>query len=82
MGLTVTRTPGQQIQLEIAPGTTAAELYEAMQDGITITLIEYRSGGARISISAPRCLSISRPAAQAANVEGEQGEEWLLSYVK
>lgn len=38
MGLTVTRTPGQQIQLKIEPGTTAQDLWEALQEGITIRL--------------------------------------------
>lgn len=60
MGLTVTRTPGQQIQLDIEPGTTAEELYQALQSGITITLIEYRSAGARIKVDAPDCLTIYR----------------------
>ena len=64
MGLTLTRTPGQQIQLKIEPGTTAEELYQALQNGITITLIEYRSAGARIRIDAPECLSIYRAAAE------------------
>ena len=64
MGLTVTRTPGQQIQLDIEPGTTAEELYQALQSGITITLTEYRSAGARINIQAPTCLSIGRPEAR------------------
>lgn len=60
MGLTVTRTPGQQIQLKIEPGTTAEQLMEELKAGIMITLIEYRSGGARINIQAPDCLSIGR----------------------
>ena len=61
MGLTLTRTPGQQIQLDIEPGTTAEELYQALQSGITITLIECRSAGARINIQAPGCIDILRP---------------------
>ena len=60
MGLTLTRTPGQQIQLDIEPGTTAEVLYRALQNGITITLIEYRSAGARIKVDAPECLAIYR----------------------
>lgn len=61
MGLTVTRTLGQQIQLKIEPGTTAEQLMEELKAGIMITLIEYRSAGARINIQAPTCLSIGRP---------------------
>ena len=64
MGLTLTRTPGQQIQLDIVPGTTAADIYEALEYGLTITLIEYRSGGARIKVDAPKCLSVYRTAAE------------------
>jgi hypothetical protein len=62
MGLTVTRTPGQQILLQIEPGTTAEQLLEELQGGIMITLIEYRSGGLRINIQAPKCLTIARTA--------------------
>ena len=60
MGLTVTRKVGETIQLDITPGTTAEELYQALQSGITITLIEYRSAGARIKVDAPDCLTIYR----------------------
>ena len=60
MGLTVTRTPGQQIQLKIEPGTTAEQLMEELKAGIMITLIEYRSAGARIKVDAPDCLTIYR----------------------
>lgn len=60
MGLTLTRTPGQQILLNVQPGTTAEQLLEDLQGGIVITLIEYRSGGLRINIQAPECLGIGR----------------------
>ena len=60
MGLTLTRTPGQQIQLKIEPGTTAEQLMEELKAGIMITLIEYRSAGARIKVDAPDCLTIYR----------------------
>lgn len=61
MGLTVTRTPGQQIQLKVQEGISAEELLEELQGGIMITLLEYRSGGARINIQAPDCVGIARP---------------------
>jgi hypothetical protein len=60
MGLTVTRTPGQQILLQVVPGTTAEQLLEELEGGIMITLVEYRSAGLRINIQAPRCLGIGR----------------------
>ena len=60
-GLTLTRTTGQQIHLKVQGGISAEELLEELQGGIMITLLEYRSGGARINIQAPDCVGIGRP---------------------
>lgn len=60
-GLTLTRTTGQQIHLKVQEGISAEELLEELQGGIMITLLEYRSGGARINIQAPDCVGIARP---------------------
>jgi sRNA-binding carbon storage regulator CsrA len=60
-GLTLTRTTGQQIHLKADEGMTAEELLEELQGGIMITLLEYRSGAARINIQAPGCIDILRP---------------------
>ena len=40
MGPTVKRLPGEQIRIEVRPGTEPADLIEELQQGITITLIE------------------------------------------
>ena len=60
-GLTLTRTTGQQINLKVEEGISAEELLEELKAGIMITLLEYRSGGARINIQAPDCVGIGRP---------------------
>lgn len=60
-GLTLTRTTGQQIHLKVEEGISAEELLEELKGGIMITLLEYRSGGARINIQAPDCVGIGRP---------------------
>ena len=60
MELTPARTPGQQIQLKIEPGTTAEQLLEHLQAGITIRVCEIQKQQALIAVSAPRCLAITR----------------------
>ena len=60
MGLTLTRTPGQQIQLDIEPGTTAEELYQALQSGITIRVAHSHTTRAELDITT-KLLQISRP---------------------
>ena len=61
MGLTVTRTPGQQIQLKIEPGTTAQDLWEALQEGITIRVVHSQTTRAELDITTTKLLQISRP---------------------
>ena len=61
MGFTVTRKVGETIQLDITPGTTADEMWDAMQAGITIRLIHSQSTRAELDISATRMLQIFRP---------------------
>lgn len=80
MGLTLTRTPGHQILLQLKPGTSAAELHEQLQAGITITLIENRSAGARIKVDAPKCLAISRPVEKVERPEDCPGQELVMAY--
>ena len=60
MGLIVTRWAGEAVQLEIIPGTTAEELYQALIDGIRIHVKSASGSKASIEIEAPPMLSISR----------------------
>ena len=61
MGLTVTRKVGETIQLDITPGTTAQELWEALQNGITIRVVHSQSTRAELDINTTKLLQISRP---------------------
>ena len=61
MGPTLTRTPGQQIQLKIEPGTTAQDLWEALQEGITIRVVHSQTTRAELDITTTKLLQISRP---------------------
>lgn len=61
MGLTITRKVGETIQLDITPGTTAQDLWEALQSGITIRVVRSQSTRAELDIAASPLLQISRP---------------------
>lgn len=61
MGLTVTRKIGETIQLDITPGTTAQDLWEALQEGITIRVVHSQTTRAELDITATKLLQISRP---------------------
>lgn len=61
MGLTVTRKIGETIQLDIAPGATAQELWEALQEGITIRVVHSQTTRAELDITTTKLLYISRP---------------------
>lgn len=61
MGLNVFRKRGQQLLLTVEPGTTADELLEQLQDGITIMVCEIQKKHSLIGVSAPKCLKITRP---------------------
>ena len=61
MGLTVTRKIGETIQLDITPGTTAQELWEALQEGITIRVVHSQTTRAELDITTTKLLQISRP---------------------
>jgi hypothetical protein len=78
MGLTVKRLPGEQIRIEVRPGTEPADLIEELQQGITITLIEHSRGGARLRIDAPKSLSINRPPTRLDEPEAEPGLDYSL----
>jgi hypothetical protein len=78
MGLTVKRLPGEQSRIEVKPGTTPAELLEALKQGITITLIEHTRGGARLRIDAPDSLSIHRPPAGLDEPDAAPGLDYSL----
>lgn len=80
MGLTVKRLPGEQIRIEVRPGITPAELFDALQQGITLTLIEHRNGGARIRIDAPQSLAIFRPLGRLDDPDTAPGQDYSLCY--
>lgn len=61
MGLNVYRKRGQQLLLTVEPGTTADELLEQLQDGITIMVCEIQKKHSLIGVTAPKCLKITRP---------------------
>lgn len=60
MGLNIYRKAGQQLLLTVEPGTTAEQLLEHLQAGITIRVCEIQKQQALIAVSAPRCLAITR----------------------
>ena len=60
MGLTVTRKIGESLLLTIAPGTTAEQLFEQMQDGLSIRVIWSCNTKAQIDVTAPASLRASR----------------------
>lgn len=60
MGLTLSRKIGETIQLDITPGTTPTELWEAMQGGISIHVTNLHYNRAEINIDAPLELEIYR----------------------
>lgn len=63
MGLTLTRHIDETIRLEIAPGTTPDELYDALLDGITVRLVDVSGSKAKIDVTAPQQLQMYRPEA-------------------
>lgn len=60
MGLNIYRKAGQQLLLTVEPGTTAEQLLEQLQAGITIRVCEIQRQQALIKVSAPHCLAITR----------------------
>ena len=50
---------GQQIQLKIEPGTTAQDIWEALQEGITIRVVHSQTTRAELDITT-KLLQISR----------------------
>lgn len=61
MGLLLSRKVDESIHLDIAPGTTPDQLWEALQEGITIQVDQLFPNRAVIFIDAPRELQIYRP---------------------
>lgn len=61
MGLTVTRKIGESLLLTIAPGTTAEELFEQLQAGLSIRVVWSCMTKAQIDVTAPAALRASRP---------------------
>ena len=61
MGLTVTRKIGESLVLTIAPGTTAEELFEQLQAGLSIRVVWSCMTKAQIDVTAPKALQASRP---------------------
>lgn len=70
MALKLTRKPDQQLLLSVAPGTTAEQLFEQLQDGILINICNVDGQAVLLGISAPDCLDIRRP-------EKHTDEEWV-----
>lgn len=60
MGLNIYRKRDQQLLLTLKPGTTAEQLYQQLQAGITIRVCEIQKQQALIKVSAPYCLTITR----------------------
>ena len=52
---------GQQIQLKIEPSTTAQDLWEALQEGITIRVVHSQTTRAELDITTTKLLQINRP---------------------
>ena len=61
MGLTVTRRIGESLLLTIAPGTTAEELFEQLQGGLSIRVVRASNTKAQIKVTAPKALHAIRP---------------------
>lgn len=74
MGLTVTRKVGETIQLDISPGTTAQDLWEALQEGITIRVVHSQTTRAELDITTTKLLQISRPEQHQTMGEQHRGE--------
>lgn len=66
MGPTITRKVGETIQLDITPGTTAQDLWEALQAGITIRVVRSQNTRAELDIAVSPLLQISGPEQHAA----------------
>lgn len=60
MGLNIYRKAGQQLLLTVEPGTTAEQLLEHLQAGITIRVCEIQRQQVLIKVAAPRSLAITR----------------------
>lgn len=69
MALKLTRKPDQQLLLSVAPGTTAEQLFEQLQDGILIQVCDIDGHAVKIGVTAPRSLLIIRP-------EKHSAESW------
>lgn len=70
MGLKLYRRIDQQLLLTVVPGTTAEELLEQLEHGITVQVCDIQRNQTRLNISAPDCLSIIRP-------EKHSAEAWV-----
>ena len=68
MGLTLTRHINETIRLDIAPGVTPDELYDALLDGITVRLVDVSGSKAKIDVTAPQELQMYRLEASAARL--------------
>lgn len=61
MGLTVIRRLGETIRLDIKPGTTPQQLWDSLQDGLVIRLVDSCNRRAQLDITAPKTVGILRP---------------------
>ena len=69
MALKLTRKPDQQLLLSLAPGTTAEQLFEQLQDGILIQVCDIDGQAVKLGVTAPSSLIIIRP-------EKHSAESW------
>lgn len=70
MALKLTRKPDQQLLLSVAPGTSAEQLFEQLQDGILIQVCDIDGQAVKLGVTAPSCLIITRP-------EKHSAESWV-----